>query len=162
MATTYNYQHIAAGFIVKNNRSGVINVLVSNGLISDMSAASLLTDSQLAKILYNYYSANGASAYGQLLRQIPLNTNKSSTELMDIEQLADRLDIAPAATMPGVPTTQSFESIFNSIWEKLVGKSETVITPVVVVEQKASPVTIGLIIGGIAILAIIAWVVVKY
>lgn len=160
MATTsYNYQQIAAAFIVKNNRQGVIDVLVSNNLVANATVANLMTDAQLARILYNYYLKNGAVAYAGLLKQIPVRTDVPAGEKAEVESLASQLDITPPQ---GEAFRSSFQDVFNSVWTALVGKSETVTTPVVTVEEKASPLTIGLVIGGVAILAIIAWVVVKY
>lgn len=163
---TYNFQRIAASFIVKNNRAGVISTLVNNNLIADTSAGNRLTNNQLSDVLYSYYLTNGKVAYASLLNQIPVNEELSASEntILDAasNDMRNVLNIAPINNNDGVNRTIDFKSSAKSFWDLLVGASTSTVEPVVTTTTKASPLTIGLIIGGIGVLAIIAWVVIKY
>lgn len=163
----YNFQQIAAAWISKNNPDGVRGVLVSQGLVSDIATAARLSQGQLADILYKYYLSNGKAAYGQLLSVIPVNGDISATETAIIN--AASADIRRVFNIQNVTsqnisaeTTQDFSSGAKKFWDLLVGTSTSETSPTVTTSTKSSPLTIGLIIGGVAVLAIIAWVVVKY
>lgn len=166
MAKTYNFQQIASTWIVKNNRTGVINALTENRLIANTGAGTSMTDMQLTSILYNYYLKNGGSSFANLLRQIPLNENLSQSEIASLENASSDiravLNIAPVQRAPvGAITTQDFKSSVSQFWDLIVGGSETTVQPTVTTTTKTSPLTVGLIIGGVAVLAIIAYVIVK-
>lgn len=166
----YNFQRIAANWIVKNNPDAVRSVLVSNSLVAGMSTANNLTNNQLATLLYNYYMVNGKDAFADLMRQITPNENLNDSEIALLRNSTNELRaIVPMVSMQPVMntgiTTQSSESVVSDVkqwWDLIIGTGQTTIAPTVTTQTKSSPVTIALIIGGIAVLGIIAWFVMKY
>lgn len=165
----YNFQQIAAAWISKNNPTDVRSVLVDKGIIANISVANSLSTVQLSNLLYQYYLKNGAATYGSLLRQIPVNENISESDTAIIQAATSDIEsVLGISSMPpvsnGLPTTQSSESFKSSaqkFWDLLVGGSTTTVSPVVTTTTKSSPLTIGLIIGGIAVVGILAWVIIK-
>lgn len=171
---SYNFQQIAASWIAKNNPDGVRQTLINEGIIANNALAGSLTENQLAGLLYQYYVRQGAGAYAALLSKIPVNENLSATENAILEQSI--IDVKTILSVPlGAPeninnglslqsakiSNETVKSVAKTFWDLIVGGSSTVISPDVTTTTKSSPLTIGLIIGGIAIVGILAWVILK-
>lgn len=181
MATTktYNFQQIAAGFIASNNPKGVSDVLIASGIISAADAASLTTKDLVNK-LYQYYLLNGTVKFISLLKLIPYNPNAGNwttdpTILNPLKNDVQKIDAISGTSAfqtistQGAPTTMDTSPSWlnwilganSSINGSLFGSTTTTTNPVVTTTTKASAVTIGMIIAGVLVLGIIAWVAVK-
>jgi len=164
---TFNIQQIAAGWIVKNNSEGVKTALVQNGILANRTIANGLSLSQLASVLYTYYTKTGSAKYAELLISIPINENLSPEEDLQTQNAYDELLVSLGQSQPmqvasdARIATTDFASTAKKFWDLLVGGTATTTAPVVTITTKASATTIGLIIGGVAILAIFAWVITK-
>lgn len=168
MKKTLTFPQIAAAFITANNPSAVKKAIVDAGIITDESKVDSLSEKELARIVYGVYLKNGAKNYAIFLKNIPLNrsANNWTTDVNKLKaMLNDMNGLFPSyneqQAMAGVPTTLSFGDVFNDVWDKIVGGTTIEKQPIVTQTTSASPMTIGLIIGGVAVLGIIAWVVIK-
>jgi hypothetical protein len=157
-SAAYTFPQIAAAWISQNNPADVRRVLVENGLIVNMTAANNLNSDQLAKVLYMFSLKKGNQAYGNLLSKIVPNSNVTNSER---ETLSDAKQAIIQAFPYGGDSTFAIGDSVKDFWNSLVGQSTSTTAPTIITTTKASPVTIGLIIGGIAVLGIIAYIVVK-
>lgn len=167
---TYNFQQIASAWIVKNNPDEVRRVLIEKGIVS--SGTNQMSPSILTAILYQYYLKNGGAAFGTLLSQIIPNENVTRNETLLLQQSISEIKTAYPNLRTSTPVVTntlatanvaaSSTSAVKEWWDLIVGASATVVAPTVTTVTKSSPITIGLIIGGIAILGILAWVIIKF
>lgn len=164
-----NFQRIATNWIVNNNPNGVRLALVTAGLISNVQTANSLSQKELATLVYNYYLTNGNSAFASFLRSIEPNYNIPYNEVIALRTATRELNtIVPSVVVGGssngISTLSTGDSSVDDIkkwWDLIIGTGETNVAPTVTTTTKSSPVTIALIIGAIAVLGIIAWVVIK-
>lgn len=167
---TYNFQQIASAWIVKNNPDEVRRVLIEKGIVS--SGTSQMSPTILTAVLYQYYLKNGGAAFGALLSQMIPNENVSRSEVLLLQQSINEITSAypnlrvstPVVTntLSTASVAQSTTSVVKEWWNLIVGVTTTDVAPTVTTVTKSSPITIALIIGGIAVLAILAWVIIKF
>lgn len=169
-----DFSLLAATWIVNNNPNGVRSAMVAQGIIANGVAANAMSRAQLVSSLYNYSKSRGKAAYANLLRSITPNDNISASESQTLSQATNDIRAVASANnimmaQPAGQTSATFRegdpSVAKKWWEELieviVGGSETVVPPVITTTTRTSPLAIGLIIGGVLVLGILAYVIVK-
>lgn len=161
-----SFSELAAGYAVANDTPQVRRLLVANGLVANMAAANSLSQKQIANLLVSYSNTNGTDRYLQLLRQFSPNTSTpnwtNDSKLMSTAKSEIYAAVPQAAAIRASQnSTLSSNDWFSSFLDAIEGSKTSVTAPVITTTTKASPVTIGLIIGGVLVLGIIAYVIVK-
>lgn len=162
MATrSITFQEIAAQYAVDNDINQVRQLLVSEGLIASMDIANTMSARQLVSLLLTYYINNGPDAYGMLLRKFTPNraTTNYTTNLTILNGASN--DFTRLMGSNGSMAKTSFGDVISTFWEGLVSSSSSASTPVVTQSTSTSPVVVAYVIGGVLVLAVLAYVVLK-
>lgn len=153
------FPQLAISYMLANDPAQVRALLVSNGLVVNIAAANSLTDKQIADLLLNYYYTKGPSAFSALISQFVPNrlTKNWTTDPARISAgLTDVQRLNLVVTNPNAK-----ESDLLTFWHAVVGGSSTVIPTTVTTTTATSPAAIGYVIGGVLVLAVLAYIVTK-
>lgn len=159
---TLTFQDLAASYAVANDPNQVRRLLVSEGLVTDIATANSLTPLQLKNLLLNVYTNSGPTAYGALLSKFVPNRNANNFTTNTILLTSVNNDLRKVLPISATPSIQSTGGdIVTTIWNSFVKSSSTNNTPVITQSTSTSPVVVAYVIGAIAIVGILAYVVLK-
>jgi len=164
-STSIPLSAIPAIFISQNNPVGTRNSLVSAGIVANKQVANNMSEAQLANALYNFYLSKGSVSYANLLTGItPLKDGAGADNLVQAVKEIKSVSAEPPMMKPIGQELQLFGSDWlKNAWNGLIGQSVTETAPStrIVTTTKASPLTIALILGGVLVLGIMAYVIIK-
>lgn len=156
---------IAAAYAMANDPVQFRALLVKKGIVANATVASKLTPKQLVSTVVSYYNTNGNAAGADLLSQFVPNPNTKNVTTNKAVVTQATADLGKV--VPGLVTTSGNSgdlldlSWLQTGWNALVGSTTTTQNPVVTTTSSPSAITAAYIIGGVALVGILAYVVIK-
>lgn len=166
MATvkTVSLKQILGAYMVANDKEQTKRLLVEFGIVANMDVANSLSDKDLANAIAAYGETAGNAAFTNLVKSFVINRNANNWTTDEKIMAATIADLKAAGYSPATdPSARSFGDTLQQGIDWLTGSSTSTTNPVVSTSTttKASPVVIGAIIGGVLLVGILAYVVLK-